>query len=108
MSAPTGPGPLTDLAAVNAILGRAPDHAEAADMVAAVNSLVPTWLRPGGAGWADHQRTGAALLAARLDKRKDATGGTFGLEGGVGYVQSNWPDIAMMLGVGSYAVGRTG
>ena len=109
MTEPSPPGPLTDLAAVNTkMLGRAADDQEALEVVAAVNSLIPTWLVPPAGGWSDHQRTGAMWLAARLERRKDAMGGTFGLEGGGGFVQSNWPDIAMMLGIGSYAIGRPG
>jgi hypothetical protein len=110
MTAPTPPGDLTDLAAVNKVLSRSAEDPEAAEMVAAVNSLVPTWLDPGGDGeWSPHQRTGAALLAARLELLKASPGGMaqFGLEG-AGYVAGNWPAIAMLLRLGNYAVGRTG
>jgi hypothetical protein len=107
------PGPLTDLETVNVqILSRPAEDTEAADMVAAVNSLVPTWARPAGPGgtWAAHQRSGAALLAARLELRKNNPGGmqSFGLEGGAAYVSGNWPDVALLLGIGNYAVGRPG
>jgi hypothetical protein len=111
MSAPT-PAPLTTLAEVNRELSRPEDEEDAGvvAVMAAVNSLIPTWLERPAGEWPAHVRYGAALLAARIYRRKDSPGGTggFGLEGGPGYVQSNWADVAMLLGLGSYAVGRVG
>lgn len=111
---PEGPDPgqvLTDLARVNRVLSRAPDDAQAAEAVEAVVSLVPTFAVPKGpAGtWAGHQCYGATLLAARLERRKDSPGGMaeFGIEGAA-YVSGNWTDVAMLLGLGQYSVGRVG
>ena len=108
------PGPRTTLARVNRTLSRAEDDASdpsVLEVVEAVNSLVPTWAYPAGEDgeWAPHQRFGASLLAARLYRRKDSPGGmaNFGIEGS-GYVSGNWPDVAMLLGIGSSAVGRVG
>lgn len=78
--------------------------------VAATNSLVRGWLDPAPDGeWAAHHRYGATLLAARLWRRKDSPGGMlqFGMEAAV-YVSGNWPDIAMMLGLGDYRIPRVG
>jgi hypothetical protein len=78
--------------------------------VEATNSLVRGWLPPAPDGeWAPHHRYGANLLAARLWRRKDSPGGMmqFGMEAPV-YVAGNWPDIAIMLGLGQYAPPRVG
>jgi hypothetical protein len=100
---------LTDLVRTNRMLGRNEDDQRALEAVAAVVTLVPTWkARPAG-GWAAHHMLGATMLAARLERRKDAPGGMVDFaEGGAGYVQGNWPDVAMLLGLGTYAVGRVG
>lgn len=105
--------PLTSVPRAQRTLGRAPDSTEdleaLQDVVEAVCSLVPTWLEVPAGGWAAHHHLGATLLAVRLFRRRDSPGGfaQFGLEG-ASYVQGNWPDVAMLLGVGAYAVGRTG
>lgn len=100
---------LTTLAAANHILGRDAADSRAAETVLAVCTLVPTWKPRPLNGWAVHHKLGAAMLAARLERRKDAPGGMVDFaEGGSGYVSGNWPDVAMLLGVGSYAVGRVG
>lgn len=108
------PRQLTTLARVNRTLSRAEDDASdpsVLEVVEAVNSLVPTWADPAGPDgeWAPHQRLGAAFLAARLYRRKDSPGGmaNFGIEG-AGYVSGNWQDVALLLGIGSSAVGRFG
>lgn len=100
---------LTDLERVNRMLSRDPADDEATETVEAVLSLVPTWLDKPGGGWAAHHRLGATMLAARLERRKNSPGGlaSFGIDG-PSYVQGNWPDIAMLLQIGSYAVGRVG
>lgn len=107
---------LTSLARVNRALSRDLDDQQALEVLEAVNSIVPTFAVPRGtvdeAGartWAAHQRTGGTFLAARLERRKDSPGGlaAFGIEGAA-YVSGNWPDIALMLGMGTYAVGRPG
>lgn len=100
---------LTDLATVNRALGRPLEDLEVLDTVEGVCALVPRWItRPAG-GWTADHRLGAKLLAIRLERRKDSPGGfaQFGVEG-ASYVQGNWPDVAMFLGLGSYSVGRTG
>jgi hypothetical protein len=103
---------LTSVARVNRMLGR--DTEDDSDPVVletveAVNSLVPTWAPRPTAGWAAHQHFGATMLAARLYRRKDSPGGLadFGTEGAA-YVSGNWPDVAMLLGLGNYSVGRVG
>jgi hypothetical protein len=61
-----------------------------------------------GATDGDHhpaaQALGAAMLAARLWRRRNSPEGvaTFTADGAV-YVQRNDPDVAMLLGIGSYA-----
>lgn len=100
---------LTDLVRVNRMLSRPEDDQRAVEVVEAVVSLVPTWKARPVDGWAAHHRLGATMLAARLERRKDAPGGMVQFaEGGAGYVSGNWPDVAMLLGLGSYAVGRVG
>lgn len=100
---------LTDLARANRMLGRDEDDQRAVETVEAVVSLVPTWKARPADGWAAHHRLGATMLAARLERRKDSPGGMVDFaEGGAGYVSGNWPDVAMLLGLGSYAVGRVG
>lgn len=104
---------LTSAGRTQRMLGRPADSTEDLDSVTeavqAVCSIVPTWLTRPEAGWRPHHHYGATLLAARLYRRKDSPGGyaQFGLEGG-GYVQGNWPDVALLLGLGSYSVGRVG
>lgn len=113
MTTPVDPGAedLTSVARTLRMLERAADEEDpvVADSVAAVNSLVPTWLDRPADGWKPHHHLGATMLAARLYRRKDSPGGVaqFGMEG-ASYVSGNWPDIAMLLGAGNYAVGRPG
>jgi hypothetical protein len=100
---------LTDLARTNRMLSRPEEDTRAVEVVEAVCSLVPTWRARPAAGWAAHHKLGATMLAARLERRKDSPGGMVDFaEGGAGYVQGNWPDVAMLLGLGTYAVGRVG
>jgi hypothetical protein len=82
-----------------------------------VVSLVPTWLTPRGdtdadtgrRAWARHQQYGGKLLGVRLYRLRDSPTGMaeFGVDG-ASYVRSNWSDIAMLLDLGNYAVGRPG
>lgn len=100
---------LTDLERTNRMLSRDPDDQRAVEVVEAVCSLVPTWRARPAAGWESHHKLGATMLAARLERRKDAPGGMVDFaEGGAGYVSGNWPDVAMLLGIANYAVGRVG
>jgi hypothetical protein len=108
MTAPTADGP-TSAAKVAAMLSLA-DEADAAPAVAAVNSLVRGWLSPAPDGeWAPHHTYGATLLAARFYRRKDSPAG-FQLQGmeAAAYVSRNDPDVAQLLGLGSYAPPRVG
>jgi hypothetical protein len=103
---------LTSVARVNRMLGRAADDVSdpvVAEVAEAVCTLVPTWLDKPADGWAAHHHLGATMLAARLYRRKDSPGGMadFGIEGAA-YVSGNWPDVALLLGIGSYGVGRVG
>jgi hypothetical protein len=103
---------LTSAARANRLLSRPVDDdsdALLSEVVEAVNSLVPTWLVEPANGWAAHHHLGATMLAVRLYRRKDSPGGLaqFGMEGAA-YVAGNWPDVAMLLGLGNYAVGRPG
>jgi hypothetical protein len=109
VTAPEPGAELTDLERVNRMLSRDPGDGEVAEVVAAVNTLVPTWLTMPAHGWYPHHCLGATMLAARLERRKDSPGGLaqFGLEGPA-YVAGNWADVAMLLGLGHYAVGRPG
>lgn len=104
---------LTSVPRVLRMLGRSPDE-DAEDptlgeVVEAVRTLVPTWLSEPEGGWKAHHHLGATMLAARLYRRRDAPGGLaeFGMEGAT-YVSGNWPDVAMLLGLGNYALGRFG
>ncbi len=100
---------LTDLERTNKMLSRPLDDQRAVEVVEAVCALVPTWKARPLSGWEAHHKLGATMLAARLERRKDAPGGMVDFaEGGAGYVSGNWPDVAMLLGIGSYAVGRVG
>ena len=68
--------------------------------VAAVNVLVPRMATTPPAS----RDLGATMLAARLYRRRNSPEGvaTFTAEGAV-YVQRNDPDVALLLGIGSYA-----
>lgn len=59
--------------------------------------------------WPAHIVQGATMLAGRLYKRSGSPAGVeaFG-EGGVAYVQRNDPDVAMLLGLGSYKTPAVG
>lgn len=101
---------LTSVERTLRMLGRSAEEDDpdpvVAEAVAAVNSLVPTWLTKPAAGWAQHHHFGATMLAARLYRKKDAIG-ELAMDGAA-YVGSNWSDVAMLLGIGSYGVGRVG
>lgn len=117
MTAPTPEDPedeeLTSLPRVLRMLGRSAEEDEEdevlLEVVEAVRTLVPTWRERPAGGWKAHHHLGATMLAARLYRRKDSPGGMaeFGTEGAA-YVSGNWPDVALLLGLGNYAVGRPG
>lgn len=104
---------LTSLTRVNRMLDRTRPEEQSdpgvLEVVEAVCTLVPTWLEEPAGGWRAHHKLGATMLAARLYRRRDSPGGMaeFGAEGAA-YVSGNWPDVALTLGLGSYAVGRVG
>jgi hypothetical protein len=74
--------------------------AKLAATVAAVNAVVPRMATTAPAA----QALGAAMLAARLWRRRNSPEGvaTFTADGAV-YVQRNDPDVALLLGIGPYA-----
>lgn len=59
--------------------------------------------------WSPDIVLGATMLAGRLWRRRDTPAGveTFANDGAV-YVQRNDPDVALLLGIGSYAPPRVG
>lgn len=94
------------------------DDAGIAGKVAAVNQLVrelpsavPFDTDPAPADWDAGPRIveGATMLGARLWERRNSPSGvaSFGDAGAV-YVQRNDPDVALLLGIGSYAKPRVG
>lgn len=104
MTTPPPPTPPTSAAAVAVQLSMDPADeavlAKLAPTVAAVNALVPLMATTP----ADARALGAAMLAARLWKRRGSIEGvaTFTADGAV-YVQRNDPDVALLLGLGIYA-----
>jgi len=105
------PEPLTSIEAVRLAISQ-PDlpEPELAPVVDAVNALVPApphgvgWLSPDAdGGWDAAARHGAAMLAARLYRRRDSPGGmaAFGADAGA-VISGNWPDIALLLRLGNY------
>lgn len=84
------------------------DDALLGQFVDATNAKVRAWPAAFGVvadpGWPGDVVLGANLLAARLWSRRNSPNGVaaFGDQGAV-YVQRNDPDLAMMLGLGSYA-----
>lgn len=82
-------------------------------IVAAVNSLVRTWPVAAAAvnepTWPAHIVEGAAMLAARLFRRKNSPAGVevFASQGAA-YVMRTDPDIAMLLKLGSYSTPQVG
>jgi hypothetical protein len=108
VSSPTPAGGPASAALVATQLSMDGDQAAAdklAATVAAVNSLIARWLNPAADGtWRPEHVLGATMLAARLYRRRNSPEGvaTFTAEGAV-YVQRNDPDVAMLLGLGSYA-----
>lgn len=82
------------------------------DMVAATNALVRTWpcsapaqaTADGPGTWPASVVTGADMMAARLFRRRESPAGVaaFGDMGAM-YVMRNDPDVAMLLGLGSWS-----
>jgi len=103
-SPPPTPAPPTSAAAVADQLSwtdtSEPALAKLAPVVAAVNVLVPALATTP----AEAQALGATMLAARLYRRRNSPEGvaTFTADGAM-YVQRNDPDVALLLGIGSYA-----
>ncbi|WP_293782729.1 hypothetical protein [uncultured Aeromicrobium sp.] len=98
------PGEAT-VEAVQAWLGPMDEDAEVlADTVAAVNSLIVAWRGPRPeTGWPAHVVRGLNMLAARLIRRRNSPAGVEAAgELGPLYVQRNDPDVAMLLGLGTY------
>lgn len=90
------------------------DDAELADVVAATNALVRTWpcsapAAVEGAAFPANVVRGAEMMAGRLFRRRESPAGVaaFGDMGAV-YVMRNDPDVAMLLGLGSWSSGAVG
>lgn len=77
-------------------------------IVAATNALVRTWpcsaAAQGQAAFPANVERGADMMAGRLFRRRESPAGVaaFGDMGAV-YVMRNDPDVAMLLGLGSWA-----
>lgn len=101
-----GPTSVAD-AKVYAGISDTRDDARLEQIVAAVNSQVRTWrcseAAVGLTVWPGHLALGATMLAARLLRRKNSPGGVeaFGTDGAV-YVTRTDPDVAQLLGLGSW------
>ncbi|WP_084653996.1 hypothetical protein [Nocardia altamirensis] len=82
------------------------DDADVTTVVNAVNSLMVQWFSAPIPPqlWPESKRQGAVMLAARLFRRRNSPAGveSFGELGPI-YVQRNDPDLAILLGLGSYA-----
>lgn len=103
MTEPTPP--LVDEAKLAAYLSLEPGESagELAPVAGAVESLLTAWFGPPAIGWPDHVRHGALMLGARIYRRRNSPAGVEAMnELGVAYVQRNDPDLAMLLGIGSY------
>jgi hypothetical protein len=106
-----GEGPAT-LPRVRAFLrykdGDTDDDDELDDKVQAVNALVRCWPcsvpAQGAEAFPSNVVTGATMMAARLFRRRESPAGVvaFG-DAGALYVMRNDPDVAMLLGLGSWA-----
>lgn len=92
------------------------DHTDDLDLgavVAATNALVRSWPCAAaaqdpdgdpGRAWPANVERGAVMMAGRLFRRRESPAGVaaFGDMGAV-YVMRNDPDVAMLLGLGSWA-----
>jgi len=84
------------------------DNAELEGIAAAVNALVRTWPccaeSQGAEAFTANVTRGADMMAGRLFRRRESPAGVaaFGELGAV-YVMRNDPDVAMLLGLGSWA-----
>ena len=83
------------------------DDAELADVVDAVNARVRRWpvaeLAVGHETWPTDVALGAAMLAARLWRRRNSPAGVEAMgPDGATYVMRNDPDVAMLLRLGSW------
>lgn len=80
------------------------DLAVLAETVDAVNALYISWRgSPPPEGWTPNVTRGLNMLAARLIRRRNSPAGVEAAgELGPLYVQRNDPDVAMLLGLGTY------
>lgn len=89
------------------------DDAALRAVVAGVNALVRCWPcsvpAQGAADWPSNVEVGADMMAGRLFRRRESPAGVaaFGDMGAV-YVMRNDPDVAMLLGLGSWSSGQVG
>jgi hypothetical protein len=104
---PTSPTPAdepTSAALVAVQLSMDPTDAGVLDKLAPTVAAVNEWVDEHATSKPASRALGALMLAARLYRRRNSPEGvaTFAADGAV-YVQRNDPDIAMLLGIGSYA-----
>lgn len=89
------------------------DDTTLGDVMAAVNALVRSWAcseaARGQAEWPANLVLGANMMAGRLFRRRESPAGVaaFGDMGAV-YVMRNDPDVAMLMGLGSWSAPRVG
>lgn len=109
---PEGPATLPNVKTQLAITDSKDDE-RLTFIIGAVNSQVRTWpVAEQGTGedqWPVRIQLGAVMLCTRLFRRKNSPAGveSFGSNGAV-YVQRNDPDIAMLLGLGSWSAPQVG
>jgi hypothetical protein len=110
-STPAGPASLAAVKTLLRLTTTADD-----DLIAAAVAGVNAWVArlpwatdtdpdTGAVSWTADVTYGANLLGGRLYRRRNSPAGVeaFSDIGGAVYVQRNDPDIAMMLGIGTYA-----
>lgn len=109
-----GPAGATDIASVKRYLALTDNRDDEALqlVVDAVNALVLRWHGPPPSGtWPAHFTQGAAMLAARVFRRRNSPNGVedYGSDlAGAVYTRATDPDIAQLLEVGRYARPQVG
>ena len=102
--APAGP---TSTELVAGWMGKAADD-RLETATAAVNRVIRRWLPVPAAGqpWPEDHELGARLLVARVRGRAETPGGVAAAitEAGIAYTARTDPEVAMLLGIGAYAL----